>query len=107
MSITVVTPRACSRIAASIQGYFGVGRVEKGHRTRITPAGLKSISFHTYVARKKRVFFVTGDINIKRNAEISLNGDKQPFRCAPKVSKRGISLSLFDFSAAIILQSNR
>ncbi len=87
-------------------GYFGVG-VEKGHRTVITPAGLKSISFHTYVARKKRVFFVTGDINIKRNAEISLNGDKQPFRCAPKVSKRGISLSLLIFSAAIILQYNR
>ncbi|ECN6420032.1 hypothetical protein CEL63_003450 [Salmonella enterica subsp. enterica serovar Typhi] len=26
-----------------------------------------------------------------------MDGDKQPLRCAPKVAKRGITLSLFDF----------
>jgi hypothetical protein len=76
---------------------FGVGRVKERHSARISPAALESISFHTDKVRKSALSLLQATSTSNVMPMITLDGDKQPLRCAPKVAKRGITLSLFDF----------
>ncbi len=107
ISMTVVTPRACSRIAASIRGDSGVGRVKERHCAGFSPAALERITLNTDKVRQENIIFVAGDVHIELYAYVTLDGDKQPLRCAPKVAKRGITLSLLIFRLRSLLFSNR
>lgn len=80
----------------------GVGRVKERHCARFSPAALERITLNTDKVRQENIIFVAGDVHIELYAYVTLDGDKQPLRCAPKVAKRGITLSLLIFSAAII-----
>src|SRR5699024_5698556 len=78
-------------------GDFGVGWIEEGNCTWLSPFRFQSITLNAYEIRQLCVVLVAGNVNIKCHSKITLNGRKQPIRCSPEVTKRVVALSLFDF----------